>query len=226
MENSQLLEHIGETKTKKLIDSIQSEYKELQRKQFPKSENLTKTCCVVSVLEKNETEIKSIGMSCVNDLFLDNWGLFLAVLLGGQGGFFSFRQISNVGQNMFVVRNLTKYNETSGAVGAKVQIGQGSTPPTRSDFAIDSAFASSPENSLQNVGTASYQVGLSKITIPIQITPTGGSGSIAEAVLFGQWVQQGTNTIQSFALSRDLISPVVGFVNGQSINLDYGILLN
>ncbi len=228
MENSQLLEYIGETRTQKLIDSIQSEYKELQKKQFPNSKNLTKTCCVITVSNKNESEIKSIGMSCINDLFLDNFGQWFSLIFGGQSGIFPFVNSGGGTNTMFIVRALTKYNTTGGlggAVGARVRIGNGSNPATRSDFNIQSSFGSSPESAENNVGSASYQVGLSKVTIPIIITPTGGSGSIREAVLFGRWVNQNSNTVGSFAVSRDNISPVVNFVAGQTINIEYGILI-
>lgn len=109
----------------------------------------------------------------------------------------------------------------------QVQIGKGTTPATRADFTVDDPFTNTNplgnlENTPQNSGVGIYTVGLSSILIQSMFSPTGGSGNISEVVLMGRW-KDTTNANFDFALSRDNISPVVSFIMGDIINVDYTI---
>lgn len=227
MENSQLLELIGKTKTKNLVDDIHKEYRELIKKEFPNKENLIKTNALISVTDVGETEIKSIGMSCVKDLWLNNWQIAMSFLLAQNPSFTSLRQISNVGQNVFFISSGRCFNNIEiSNQGQSVFLGSGSTPPVMDNFNIETALTSgAPESSIVPTGESSYSFGLGKVTIPTLISPTNGSGTIRESVLFGKWFQGGTNTIQTFALTRDLISPNVNYVATQSIDIEYSIVI-
>ncbi len=231
MENSQLLEYIGKTKTRNLKDEIQKEYHELIKKQYPNDEKFVRTNALISVTDLDETEIKSIGMSCLNDLFVNNWGLYLQFLLGGQGGFTGLiRQISNVGQNVrFTNSSSRMFNSTDDSLrdqGTVLFLGSGTNPPQLDNFSVQTALTSgSPENTTNGTGTSNYNFGLGKVVIPTLISPTNGAGTIRESTLFGKWFQGGTNTIQTFLITRDLISPNVDYVAVQSIDIEYSILI-
>ena len=76
IENQILLDYVGKTKTKNLIDEIQSAYFEIKKKSFPESVNPVSENTLISAI--NDGEIKSLGMSCLNDLLLDNFCNFWA----------------------------------------------------------------------------------------------------------------------------------------------------
>lgn len=214
MENSQLLEHIGKTKTQKLLNEISKSYFELKEK----SKNRLNPMCIVSV--EKENEIKSIGMSCVNDLFLNNFGLFFGALLSGNRTTQIVKNQSGSNKNLRMWGNSNMFNVTDViTVGGMVKIGSGSTPASRSDFTIQTPFGNSPENSLRNTGNAGYNSGLGQVTIPTLISPTGGAGSISEAGLFLRCETIGTG--DQIMMSHDNISPVANFSIGDSINVEY-----
>jgi len=224
IENQQVLEFIGKTKTQKLIDEITAIYKENFLKQFPKYQEFAKCISIVSVTEKDE--IKSIGMSCINDLISDNFGEMFR-RLWTSGGTASLIDFNNNLFSYTTVGTQETYVDTAGVttLGSAVQIGSGVTPATRQDFSIESAFASSPENVKTFTGDGGWNSGLGKITISTLISPTTGSGAISETVLFGVW-RSTLNTFRFNLLSRDNISPVVNFISAQTINIDYEVLLS
>lgn len=126
------------------------------------------------------------------------------------------RGIRVYGNDNNIVFNLNK----SGAV----QIGKGTTPPTRQDFNLENAFPNSPESVLKGVTLPhGYVSGLGKITIATLISPTGGAGSITETALTQFWQNTGSNN-ERYLLFRDIISPV-GFIIGQAINIDYEVFV-
>jgi len=228
MENSQLLEYIGETKTRNLKDEIQKEYHELVRKQFPDKANFVRSNSLISVTDVNETEIKSIGMSCIDDLFLNNWLTIMSFLLGGQGGFIAMPQSGGIGINTRIANSLGNKinNYTAGDVGYGVRLGSGSAPPAMNNFNVEIGLTSGvPENGTVRSGDSVYSVGLSKITMPTLISPTFGAGTITESVLFGLWSKASPASINAYPVARDLISPSVNYVATQSIDVEYTILI-
>jgi len=190
MENLQLLEYIGKTKTQNLTDEIQKEYRELVNKKYPNSHNII-TNSLIQVTDLDDTEIKSIGMSCVNDLFLNNLLVMLSFIWSGTGSFTDKLQ-AGAGFPFTNITNSTsvKFNnpDLGGILGSRVQLGSGSTPPLMDNTSVETPLTSgSPEQDRAICGDSSYSVGLSKITIPTVISPTNGSGTIRESVLFGHW---------------------------------------
>ncbi len=228
MENSQLLEHIGETKTKKLTDDIQKEYRELITKTFPEKENLIKTNSLIQVTDIDETEIKSIGMSCVNDLFINGWLVFISRVLGAQGGFTNLMRNSGNGQvNTYFTNSAfgMLLNTNGGSTGSRIALGSGTNPPVMDNFNVQTRLIGSPQSGDAVCGESVYSVGLSKITIPAVIAPTSDSGTIRESCLFGRWGKASPISIQTYPVSRDLISPSVNYVSAQSISIEYAILI-
>ena len=129
MENSQLLEYIGETKTQKLIQSITKEYFEIKNK---KTKNDLNSNCLISVVD--EKEIKAIGMSCVNDLLNNNFAKFIEGAFM-RGGTETLKSISNVDEDVrFTSASATRYNNNQTSqttpIGSRVQVGSHCSCPT------------------------------------------------------------------------------------------------
>lgn len=224
MENSQLLEHIGETKTEKLINNIGKEFQENLVKRFPDYYNsqVLKSLSIVSITENKE--IKSIGMSCMNDLLNDNFGNFLKGILGIQT--FNMNDLANVSKQYIIPSPTVAYNMLGiGSLGTNIRVGKGLTPATRQDFNIQDPFTTSPESvAFQLAGDGAWNSGLGQVSMSGAIT-AGDSGAISEAILIQQFrnfnIGAGTSIF-----SRDNISPVANFIIGQTINVNYILLLS
>jgi len=222
MENQILLDKIGDTKTQKLIDDCNKIYKENFTKQFPKyfDNNFTKACSLVCVTEKNE--IKSIGMSCLNDLLLDNWGNFLNGFMGGNSSAQQLRQTSGTFRTVGMWGGAQSlWNSTSvGSTGSSISVGTGTTPATRQDFVLETSVLG------LGMGNGGYNSGLAKIDIPAQNISTIAF-SLSETGLFGVWAHSTPPaTVGSFMLSRDNISPVASVIIGNTVSVDYTLLLS
>ncbi len=227
IENSQILENVGKSKTQKLIDEIHSKYFELKEKKFPVSKNYINDTCIITATK--DKEIKSIGMSCINDLLTDNFGKFFQGAYFRNGG--ALGLIDNVGslQTVDFIGNppfTARYNaNNSVSLGTRFQIGSGTTPADRADFRIETAFANGGlEDNQTNTGSGAYTAGLSRINVAGVISPTTGTGSISEFVMLAIWQkfpQQSQTKV--YCLSRINISPVVAFGVADTINIDYAI---
>ena len=222
MENSQLLELIGKTQTENLMQDVKNQYAENFNKQFPNYYNekaciVTKSFSLITVTK--EKEIKSIGMSCMNDLLNDNFGEFLKGIIGIQG--FSGKELdtdnlfnytassSNQAYNMF---------NTGIGMGSTWRIGKGTTPATRQDFKIEDPFVTGAEASLQStIGGAGWNSGLGQISI---------SGAISESILVCAWRSTTDSAHHRSVYSRDNISPVANFIIGETININYTLLMS
>ncbi len=227
IENSQILEHIGETKSDKLIREIQSEYFELRDKKFPPKENKLSCNTVISVTK--DKEIKSIGMSCINDLLLDNFGKFIqGAFLRNSGTLNTIADTGVLETTRYIgnVANTARYNSiVNVSTGTRFQVGQGTTPATRGDFKTETPFTNGGlEDNQTSTGTGVYTVGINRVNVAGVISPTTGTGSISEFVMFGIWQKfpQAQQT-RNYALSRDNISPVANFGIADAINIDYAI---
>ena len=104
-----------------------------------------------------------------------------------------------------------------------VQVGKGSSTPTRQDVTIESPFTVAPEQSpFGNLGRA-YNSGLGLITIPASLTNLGGAGAVSEFVKFvsiRDLIGASTNRIVLWA--RDTFQGV-NFIAGETINTDWEI---
>ena len=221
MENEQLLEYIGKTKTNNLIEQINKEYFENFRKQFPNfysSPEIAKASSLVTVTKENE--IRSIGMSCMNDLLSDNYGIYLMSLYGGNLNIETLQDITNTGESVKFMGTGTMFNSTFVAVGTQIQIGKGTSTPTRQDFNIESPFTTAPESTIKNTANGGWNSGLGQVLASMIPFGAGGSGDISETI-FVQVMNITTNVQKKFLMSRDLISPISNFILGQTINVNY-----
>lgn len=198
-----------------------------------KSEQKSFSKALVYVIDKNE--IKGVGGSSlmkdkktgkiISDLLNNNFGDLFSK-------FFKPVAVTNSTATLIDETNTTDFyrcfRATSGAVynsgsGANIQIGSGAVAPSRSDFAINTAFGTAPESVRQNLlfGSSVWVSGLGRVTTIAMALTAGGSGTIRETVLFWRWNNFG-NTAQRFNLmTRDLISPTLAFNPAQNIQVDY-----
>jgi len=214
----QFLENIGKTQTRKLLDDIQENWKEIFLKKYPNyfESNYAKACSLVTITENKE--IKSIGISKINDLLLDNFGRFL-------GGLLSATNFSNTDEaSVSRVFAWTNWNDTDvnlpQSKGSSIQIGKGTTPATRQDVKLEDPFVTAPESLKKATSNGGYNSGLGKVDFSSVII-AGGAGAISETVWF--MAMHTSNFGQTNAWSRDLISPVANFIIGQTINVNYSL---
>ncbi len=221
MENSYLLDYIGKTKTENLMNEITKGYFELKEKTFPESTNPISNLALISVTQPNETEILSIGHSCVNDLIVENFLIWLKYMMSGSGNP-TMKDITNTSQPMWfgALQSVWWGNPTGVAVGTSIQIGSGIVVPNFNDVQINTPFPASPENLVKGTTTGVYFVGLSQAKCSATYSPTTNGGAIGESAFIGSWRTQ-FNVQKHFMLTHDSISPVVNFSAGQAINIDY-----
>ena len=157
--------------------------------------------------------------------FSDNFGKLISAHFAPQatGSGFQFRDINDVARNTTVYGShlANKYNQGNQCT---VQVGKGLTPATRQDFNIEDPFIGGAESIRQNTGFGGWNSGLGQVDIPTVISPTAGSGSISETVLYNMWHTTNIGD-HHFLMSRDNISPIVSFISGKAINVDYKLLL-
>jgi len=188
------------------------------------------------VLDKNE--IKGVGGSTLlkdkktneinSNLILNNFGLLLAKLFSTlTTSNQSFTGVNTSGANIPIhSRALTSnvFNITSGgSVGIRLIVGSGSTPPARTDFFVQTKFVIAPENTLFASGFPVYNSGLGTFKNLGSII-AGGAGTINESALVDRMRTQASG-LADLSLFRDIISPAVPFIAGQSIALEYTVQL-
>ena len=225
MENQQLLQHIGKTKTDKLLLEIKKEFLEIKHKQFGVVDNQIDPISIVTT--EKDKEIQGIGMSCINDLLLDNFGKWFAMAFGGSVQ--TMNDISNVARAFRGTAGTNRFsNDQYNVTGSQMMIGQGLTPAALTDFYIETPFSNGGlEDSRHSTVDGVYFTGLKEAKTTIQIAPTAGSGSVSETIfLFVMRDDTGAQVARYVTISRDNISPVVPFVMGNQINVEYSFIFN
>jgi len=109
------------------------------------------------------------------------------------------------------------------AVLSEAQVGKGTSTPTRQDFNIENPFTNGGEedNRKQSL-TAVYVNATEKIEMSTTIVPLG-SGDITEVCKFVV-INQNNGSDRTIMISRDLVNPPVGFINGEIINITNEVL--
>ena len=221
MEHEILFEKIGETYNQKLVAECEKIYLEEFTKKYPAyfETHHSKISALVSVMNK-EKEITSIGMSKVDDLLLDSWGKMFGNILSGQGGFQGFTTDTGIGRNLITWGQSNGFATTNnGTVGSVCKLGTGLTPPARNDFNIETLYGGQ-----FNTGDGGWVSGLGKITIPANYSAPSNA-ALSEVGLFGRW-NDGNGQVTQYMLSHDALNPVVNVLTGQTINVDYELLLS
>jgi len=188
------------------------------------------------ILDKNE--IKAVGGSTllkdkktgeiVSNLILDQFGLWLTGLftpLSAGNRTITITDSTGAPISVAVYTSLTTFNAIVGgvAVGQRLQVGSGSSSPLRTNFAIETPFATVPEMNPFSGSTPVWNSG-SGLFKTAGLISAGGSGTVRESILRNQWRDVGVGT-RNYTMFRDLISPALGFTAGQSIALEYTVQL-
>jgi len=109
------------------------------------------------------------------------------------------------------------------AVLSEAQIGKGTTTPTRQDFNIENPFTNGgAEDNRKTSLTAQYLNSNEKIEMSTTIVPLG-SGDITEVCKFVV-INADNGADRTIMISRDLVNPPVGFINGDIINITNEVL--
>jgi len=188
------------------------------------------------VLDKNE--ILGVGGSTllkdkktgeiVSNLILNQFGIWLAGMFHRfTGGTTSrvIRDITNTNRTINVYSSIATYNLIlAGSLGLQLQVGAGSTAPARTDFNIETPFGTAPESTPKiPISDGAFNSGLGNFKTNISIS-AGGSGTVNESVVNFSW-RDSFGTTRGFVVFRDIISPAVPFVVGQTIALEYTVQL-
>jgi len=196
--------------------------------------SMEKAICYV--IDKGE--IKGVGGSSlmqnkktgeiVSDLVLDQFGVLFAGVLSRLKGVDKIIQLkSKTGAlvNLKALGTGTTFPQIGfGTIGSTFQIGSGSTPPARTDFDIETAFGTAPENTNMLPATDPvFNSGLGNFKMSASIN-AGGAGTINESIWIGRFLST-ANATNEYTLFRDSISPAVPFIAGQTIALEYTIQL-
>jgi len=188
------------------------------------------------VLDKKEimglggsTLMKDKDGKIISNLILDQFGVWLAGLFSFQSASqrnITIKSTGGINKTVAVYTAGTFFGTLQGGltVGAKIQVGQGSTSPTRADFTIETPFGTAPESAaFVAPSNPVYNSGLGNFKYSSTIN-AGGAGTISESILTARWRDIGL-TIDNYILFRDIISPSVTFISGQTIALEYTVQL-
>lgn len=227
-----LHDYVGASKRQSLMNDLcdflyfeKAEWALVRRRKF------SPEVCLVIVSEPITGEILDLGGSLPSDLFVDNFGTWLAALIRSPvnaSTAFTMTNTAAASKTMNALHqgsNLSCFNYSSSAtptVGTQIQIGSSTTAPARADLNIGTAFGTAPESALFSTGTGSYNAGT--ITISGSIT-SGGTGTINEALFAGKWVDStlvATTTATTFCLIHDATT-ATAFTAGKSITVQFSI---
>ncbi len=228
MENLQLLEKIGETKTDKLIQDCYKIYREGFDKLFPEyfDNNLVKSISFVTTHDKDSSEIKKIGMSCPDDLLVKQFAQWFSGLIGGSNGA-NPDPIRNTSNQTFGLGNShggsnfscwgTRINNDP--TGMILRIGNGITPPFKNAFVAPDMFRSM----ITTDGT--FVSGLGQVTWAGQNTVTGDD-TIRQTAVYGHWKLGGSGLVSDYMLSWDVINPFVNVFTSETVNVEYKLVFS
>jgi len=184
------------------------------------------------VLDKKEimglggsTLLKDKNGKIISNLILDQFGILLAGMF--KGGTLEksvvINDINNNASTLFVNSAASiKFNQRND-ITVLFQVGSGSTPATRQDFFIETIFGTAPEQSGFATAIPIWNSGLGNFK-NIGSIIAGGAGTINETILRPNWLDS-SSVFRSFTLFRDIISPAVPFIAGQTIAVEYTVQL-
>jgi hypothetical protein len=168
----------------------------------------------------SKPKIEDIGFSIPEDMFTNNFGLWLAGFFQGanqlkpSGGQFTGINEANGGLSGLIYATYYSsyqypFNNTTG-MGTQFKIGSSNAAAARTQYAIQTAFGTAPESTRFPTGPGCYAVAGGVISFCGAIT-AGGSGTVNEVALFGNWY----NGVEM--LARDVLGGGVAFVAGNSL---------
>jgi hypothetical protein len=173
--------------------------------------------------------IKAIGGSDPFDIINNNFGKWLAALhsplvhnlnrpqtLIGQGNP-AIDINGNPGNFYWYNTTISAYNGGPSGGVTSMQIGQGVTAPSVSDFNVETPFANGgAEDVRTTTAQGAYAPTQARVSVAVSIGPTAGIGSISELCLYMNW-----RSVSEIMLSHDAIAPAIDFVGGETIFAQY-----
>jgi len=219
LDNPDFTQYHGHTYNQKKIDEIYAYIKEDRINNSLKSHNYL-PASLVAVLKDNE--IKQLGCSVPNDIINDNFGkVFAGAFKLVSLGVPIIDIVDDTGStetvNLYGKTGVSAYNTQ---IRSRVQIGQGSTTPLRTDFNVETPFTNGGvEDGKINTDNGSFILGPSQVQVGKIISPTAGSGVIEETCLYGVWFVDGVGS-RVFLLSRDSVSSL-SFEEGEGVSVRY-----
>lgn len=183
------------------------------------------------IISKPNERIRSIGVSRRNNLILDQFGKILALILATAGNAQREDTITDTGNTGRLLQawadqtpnDYTMFYNGTVLGGAMMQVGAGTTAALRTDYNIETAFGTAPEDAPFATGLGSYAAGAIGIAGAIS---AGGNGTIAETLLILQaCLNTGAATTYVFALFHDLLVSTEAFVAAETITTTYTINL-
>jgi len=220
MMNDYLLNYVGYSPKKQVLEDCHKYLLENKIKQLGFIPRPTEQALIY--VTKND-EIKSIGGAIPTDLLSKNFGDYLgAHMRGASGTGVNVSAVPSVGGSETYRIGGTGAFYNNNVTGNRFQVGTGTTTPDRNDFNIEIPFANGgvEDSPASPIAGAGWVTGLGQVQVPISISPTTGSGSISEAVMF-QVFQTNISVLRNWLWARDLISPVANFIAGQAINIQW-----
>jgi len=226
LHNEYLLDYIGKSKTEKTKHDLEK---------FVSNKNnrggLGLPMALIDITNSDK-EILQIGSSVPNDLILNNFGHLMNAWIGlplFENGFVdtggtvrdNVQVVTNSSSNSNAIDRGIDFAEVPDKVtpvGTQFRLGQGISPPARTDFDIQTPLGSAPESSLQNTNIGAWNSGLGKAIINRTYPNAVGSGIISE---IGTFVSISDKLSPRLCMiTHDLISPSVSYNAGQIINVE------
>ncbi len=159
-----------------------------------------------------EGVIKEVGFNSEGDLFLDNFGQWLAgIVVCKSNQVKVLKDITGTNRTLRFthIGDDNRWNKQINATpGMYFQLGSGTTAPARSNYCIETAFAGAPENAKFE---ASWGMHTSGFCVNAGAISAGGSGTVNESIAITYWATD-LNNEYFFAIVRDAICPGVSFV--------------
>jgi hypothetical protein len=200
---------------------------ELDIERLESGGDLDQTICeasFVTVLDSKD-RVKEVGFNDPSDMFTNNFGSFLAAcfqptLHFKMGASWAMKNLSNadrgfdrVYQTYYGSTRYNTYNSLAG--GTKFQFGSGNSQPLRTNYNVQSPFATAPESGLFPTGPGYFSYGTGVVSFAGMIT-AGGSGTINELCLYAYWMYT-QNSWDTFMLARDVLQSPITFVAGNRL---------
>jgi len=181
---------------------------------------------LVTVCEPSTNEILEIGGTVPGDIFTDFIGQVLGLwfqtpINNTQGITATSNDIGNTIRTFRVWTNATGggvFSSGGTSEGTQMQLGTGTTAPTRADVAITTAFGTAPESGQFSTGGGSYGGGTT--TVSGSLT-SGGVGTVNEGLLIHKAADTGA-ALRQWSLAHDLTT-ATPFIANKSITAQWSI---
>ncbi len=182
--------------------------------------------CVCTLRGKADPRIKEIGFNKVDDLFTNNFGVWVNMWLVGLNqatSGYTMVDITGASRTTQYTAYDNNYGIFAGSVnaGTQIQFGSSSTAAQRSDYCLGTPFVAAPESGRFPSGSGGSAGGSISFGT---VAAAGGSGTINELGWFGYWYYYSGN-LYTFMLTHDILGSGVAFVAGDPLVGSFNIAI-